>query len=80
MLKKDVVIRILFLVSLAGFIIFALEHFQLSPSFDSEITPKSSSDEPLSWIALSTAVVSFLTALVGLIQKIIEAKGKNASS
>jgi hypothetical protein len=71
MLKKPVVIVLAFVISVVGILVYF--HFRLPPG----VQPMGDGSDTVSWVALATAVVSMLTAIFGLVQKIVELKGKN---
>lgn len=66
MLKRWKVIVIAMLIAIAGLVLYL--KYRVPPG----IAPKGDSAETIAWIALATAVVSLLTAIVGLVQKLIE--------
>jgi hypothetical protein len=66
MLKRPTVIVIAMLVAVAGFVLYV--KYRVPPG----VAPKSDAAETLAWLGLATSVVSLLTAIVGLMQKLIE--------
>mgnify|MGYP001145165573 CR=1 FL=1 len=72
MLRKPIVIVLAFVISVVGILVYF--YFGLSPD---DVQPMGAESDTVSWVALGTAVVSMLTAIFGLAQKISELKGKN---
>lgn len=68
MLKKT--ITIVFFLCLAVALYFVYDELKLPD----DIEVKSDSKETLAWLALATSIVSLLTSLVGLVQKLIESR------
>ena len=66
MLKKTGVMVSAVILGITALIIF--DRYR-TPS---DVTPMGSNEETIAWIALATAIVSMVTALVGLMQKLIE--------
>ncbi len=74
MLKRPVVIIIALLVAVVGFALYVI--YRVPPG----VVPKSPSAESIAWLALATGVLSLLTSIVGLIQKLIELSHKRDGS
>lgn len=43
------------------------------------VAPQSDNGETIAWISLATAIVSMITAIVGLLQKVLESRGRGKS-
>jgi fumarate reductase subunit D len=65
-LKKPLVIGLLFILSL---ILFYLYNLYKIPE---GLTPQGDDTQTLAWISFATAVVSMVTALIGLIKQVVE--------
>ena len=68
MLKKAWVIIGAIILSVAAFSIF--DRYRIP----SGVTPMGDSGETIAWIALATAIVSMITAIIGLVQKLVEVR------
>lgn len=68
MLKKT--ITIVFFLCLAVALYFVYDSLKLPADIEVKGDPK----ETLAWLALGTSIVSLLTSIVGLVQKLIESK------
>ena len=66
MLKKPLIILIC--IVLAGIGLWLYLTFRTPPG----VAPMGETSEIIAWLGLAGCVVSFLTAIIGLIQKIIE--------
>ncbi len=66
MLKRPTMIVIATLIAVVGLALYFT--YRVPPG----VAPKSDTVETIAWIALATAVVSMLTAIIGLIQKLLE--------
>ena len=66
MLKRPTMIVVATLTAVVGFALYF--RYRVPPG----VAPKGDTVETIAWIALATAVVSMLTAIIGLIQKILE--------
>lgn len=68
MLKKTAVI--ILLVILAIILFYVYDYYKLPEG----VEVKSGNQETIAWVSLATSIVSLLTAVVGLVQKILEKK------
>lgn len=68
MLKKTG--AIVFFLCLAVALYFVYDYFKVPADIEVKSDPK----EIIAWVALATSVVSLLTSIVGLIQKLVERK------
>ena len=66
MLKRPMMIVVATLIALVGFALYFT--YRVPPG----VAPKGDTVGTIAWIALVAAVVSMLTAIIGLIQKILE--------
>jgi len=70
MLKKSFVI--LFLLLLSAVMAYVYFEFRVPEG----VTPMGDSDETIAWISLFTAIISLITALIGIVDKIWDNKKK----
>jgi hypothetical protein len=66
MLKRPMIIGIAVLVAVVGLALFFT--YRVPPG----VAPKGGSAETIAWLGLAAAVASMLTAIIGLIQRILE--------
>lgn len=68
MLKKTPVIIFFFVLSLIAFLLY--QQVKVPES----VIPQSNQAETIAWLSFGTSIVALLTAIVGLIEKIISLK------
>ena len=73
-MKRPIVIVIALIIGLAALWLY----YDLQPL--PNIETKGEGTPTTAWISLAVSIISLLTALVGLIQRIIEARAAKASS
>ena len=66
MLSKTWVIALATIIGATALLVFA--RYRVPPG----VTPMTADAESIAWIALATAVVSLISAAIGLVQKILE--------
>lgn len=66
MLKKNSIIIFLIVLALVAFLIYQ------QVKIPDGVTPQSDQTEIIAWLSLSTAIISLVTALIGLIQNILD--------
>ena len=68
MLKKTSVI--IFFLLLSTVLYFVYQWIKVPD----EVTPMSGGAETVAWLAFGTSIISLITAIVGLVQKLVEGK------
>ena len=68
MLKNTAVIAGLLILSIMTYYLY--QHFKIPAG----VEPQGNSDVWIAWLSLATSVVALITAIVGLIEKVIEKK------
>lgn len=74
MMRKIAFIVAALIVSAVGFWLYF--EYRVPPG----VEPKGANDESIAWISLAAAIVSLLTAVVGVVQKLIELRAGRESS
>jgi hypothetical protein len=59
-------------IIIAALCTIAYFNFRIPPG----VTPQGDSGETIAWISLMTAIISMITAFIGLFQKILESRGR----
>lgn len=70
MMRKPLFILTAFVVAVVCFVIY---YYYRIPS---GVTPKGESINMIAWVSLATAIVSMVTALIGLLKQILEMRSK----
>ena len=73
MIRKPLIIGAAFAITVLSTLVYF--QYRIPPG----VTPQGNNGETVAWISLATAIVSMITAIVGLLQKVIESRDRGKS-
>lgn len=68
MLKRTSTIIFLLVLALSAFVIY--QDFKIPEG----VTPQSNKEETIAWLSLLTSIVALITAIIGLLEKLVKGK------